>query len=64
MAMEERVVFPTMLSALRAEDWADITMQLINRYGPSSQSDFEEKFSTLRRNILEMEDDAEAERPH
>ena len=63
MAMEESVVFPAMLKALRPEDWADITLQLADRYGPPAQPDFEEKFSTLRRNILEMEEQAEAERP-
>jgi hemerythrin-like domain-containing protein len=63
MVMEERVVFPAVLDALRPEDWADIARQLADRYGPPSQPDFEEKFSTLRRNILEMEEQAEAERP-
>ncbi len=62
MAMEERVVFPAVLNALRSEDWADIALQLADLYGPLSQPDFEEKFSTLRRNILEMEEEAEAER--
>ena len=62
MAMEERVVFPAVLNALRPEDWADIALQLADLYGPLSQPDFEEKFSTLRRNILEMEEEAEAER--
>ncbi len=62
MAMEERVVFPAVLNALRPEDWADIALQLADRYGAPSQPDFEEKFSTLRRNILEMEENAQAER--
>jgi len=62
MAMEERVVFPAVLKALRAEDWADIARQVAGRYGPPSQPDFEERFSTLRRNILDMEEEAEAER--
>jgi hemerythrin-like domain-containing protein len=59
MAMEERVVFPAVLNALRPEDWADIARQLADRYGPLHQPDFDEKFSTLRRNILEMEEEAE-----
>jgi hemerythrin-like domain-containing protein len=63
MAMEERIVFPAVLNALRPEDWADIALQLADRYGSLSQPDFEEKFSTLRRNILEMEEEAEAKRP-
>jgi hemerythrin-like domain-containing protein len=61
MAMEERVVFPAALNALRAEDWADIAAKLANRDDPFYQSDFERKFNALRRNILEMA--AEAERP-
>ncbi len=64
MAREERVVFPAVLNALQPGDWADIALQLTNRYGPISQPDFEEKFSTLRLNILEMEEEAEAERPY
>jgi len=63
MAMEECVVFPAVLNALGPEDWADIALQLADRYGLLSQPDFEEKFSTLRRNILEMEEEAEAKRP-
>jgi hemerythrin-like domain-containing protein len=62
MAMEERVVFPAVVKALRSEDWADIALKLADRYGPISQPDFEEKFSTLRRNILELEEEAEAKR--
>jgi hypothetical protein len=56
-------VFPAVLNALGVEDWADIAMQLADRYGPLSQPDFEEKFSTIRRNILDMEEEAEAKRP-
>ena len=46
-----------------ARRWADIALQMADRYGSLSQPDFEEKFSTLRRNILEMEEKAEAKRP-
>jgi hemerythrin-like domain-containing protein len=63
MAREERVVFPAMRNTLSPEDWADIALQVAGRYGPLSQLDFEEKFSTLWRNILEMEEEAEADRP-
>jgi hemerythrin-like domain-containing protein len=62
MAMEERIVFPTALNALRPEDWADIALKWADRYDPFYQSGFEQKFNTLRRNILEMEAEAEAER--
>jgi hemerythrin-like domain-containing protein len=57
MSMEERVFFPAVLDALRPEDWADIALQLADRYGSLSQPDFEEKFRTLRRNILEMKEE-------
>ena len=62
MEKEERVVFPAVLKALQPEDWADIALHLADRYGSPSQPDFEEKFSTLRRNILELEEAAEKER--
>ena len=62
MAMEERVVFPAVLKALQPEDWADIALQLADRYGPPSEPDFEEKFSTLRRSILELEEGAQQAR--
>jgi hemerythrin-like domain-containing protein len=62
MAMEERVVFPTALNALRPEDWTDIGVKLGNRDDPLSQPGFEEKFKVLRRSILVMEAEAEAER--
>ena len=62
MVMEERVVFPAALNALRPEDWADIALKWADRYDPFYQPGFEQKFNTLRRNILEMEAKAEAER--
>jgi hemerythrin-like domain-containing protein len=55
MAMEERIVFPALLGALQAQDWADIALKIADRYGPPSAPDFEEQFSTLRRNILDLE---------
>ena len=62
MAMEERVVFPAALNALRPADWADIALKQADRHDPLSQPDFEEKFSTIRRNILKLEEAAEAGR--
>ena len=62
MVMEERVVFPAVLKALQPEDWADVALRLADHYGSPSEPDFEEKFSTLRRNILELEEEAERER--
>jgi hemerythrin-like domain-containing protein len=62
MAMEERVVFPAALNALRPEDWIDIGGKLADRDDPFYQSSFEKRFKRLRRNILKMEEEAEAER--
>jgi len=62
MAMEERVVFPATFKALRPEDWGDIALKLADRSDPFYQPGFEQKF--IRRNILKMEEEAEAERPH
>ena len=62
MAMEERVVFPTALNALRPEDWADIAVKLVDRDDPFYQPGFEERFNKLRRRILEMEEEVEVER--
>ncbi len=58
MAMEERVVFPAVIKALRSEDWADVALQLADRYGPPSESNFEEKFGALWRDIVKLEDAA------
>ena len=62
MAMEERVVFPAALNALRPKDWADIALKLADRYDPFYQPGFEEKFNRVRRNILKMEEETQAER--
>jgi len=62
MMMEERIVFPAALKALRASDWAEIALKLADREDPLSQPGLEDKFSTLRRKILELEDEAEAAR--
>jgi hemerythrin-like domain-containing protein len=64
MAMEERIVFPAALAALRPRDWADIALRLADRYDPFYQPGFEQKFNIKRRDILRMEEEAEAERSH
>ena len=63
MAMEERVVFPAALNALQSQDWADIALKLADRYDTFHQLGFEEKFNRARRSILEMGEEAQAERP-
>jgi hemerythrin-like domain-containing protein len=62
IALEDKVVFPAILDALQPADWADIAMTLADRYRPPSEADFEEQFSTARRNILELEEAAAARR--
>ena len=62
IALEEEVVFPAIVDTLQPGDWADVALTLADRYGPPSAADFEEQFSTLRRNILELEEAAVARR--
>ncbi len=54
IALEDEVVFPAIACTLQPEDWADIALKIADRYGPPGDADFEEQFSTLRRNILEQ----------
>ena len=62
IALEDKIILPAMLDTLTAEDWADIALILAEWYGPPSKADFEEQFSTLRRNILELEQEAAGRR--
>jgi len=62
IALEDEVIFPAIVDILQPGDWADIALTLADRYGPPSEADFEEQFSTLRRNILELEEAAAARR--
>ena len=62
IALEEEVVFPAIVDTLQPGDWADIALTLADRYGAPSEADFEEQFSTLRRDILELEEAAVARR--
>jgi hemerythrin-like domain-containing protein len=62
IALEDEVIFPAILDTLQPADWAKIALTLADRYGPPSEADFEEQLSTLRRNILELEEAAVARR--
>jgi hemerythrin-like domain-containing protein len=62
IAFENQKVFPAIVDALRPEDWAEIALKIADRYGPPSDADFEEQFSTLRRNIVDLEAEATARR--
>ena len=55
IALEDEIIFPAIVATLQPEDWADIALTIADRYGPPSEADFEEQFSTLRRDILELE---------
>ena len=60
--MEDEIVFPAILETLKPADGADIALILADKYGPPSKADFEEQFSTVRRNILELEQEAAGRR--
>jgi hemerythrin-like domain-containing protein len=62
MEKEELIFFPAALNALRPKDWADIALKLADRRDPLYEPSLEQKFSILRRKILEIEAEAEAER--
>jgi hemerythrin-like domain-containing protein len=62
MAMEERLLFPATLNALRPTDWAEIALKLADRHDPLSPLSVEGRFNTLRRNILKLEEEAEEAR--
>jgi len=54
IALEEEVVFPAIVDTLKPGDWAEVALTIADRYGPPSQADYEEQFSSLRRDILEL----------
>ena len=62
MKIEEQIFFPTALDTLQPRDWADIALKLADRRDPLNGPDLEQKFGMLRRKILEMETEAQAER--
>lgn len=64
MAVEERLLFPAASRALHVADWAEIALQLADRYDPLNRRSPEEQYEALRRRILKLEDEAEAERSH
>ncbi len=60
MAMEERDFFPAAVKALQPQDWAEIASRLTDRRNPREV--VEERFEVVRRHILQLEQEAEAER--
>jgi hemerythrin-like domain-containing protein len=62
MAMEERQFFPAAVKALQPQDWAEITSRSTDQRDPLFSEVVEERFEIVRRHILELEQEAEAER--
>jgi len=60
--MEERDFFPAAVKALQPEDWAEIAARLTDQKDPLFSEIVEEGFDEVRRRILQLEQEAEAER--
>jgi len=62
MAMEERYFFPAAVKALRPQDWTEIAARLADQKDPLFSNVIEEGFEVVRSYILQIEQEAEAER--
>ena len=62
MAMEERVFFPAAIVALQPQDWAEIASTLTDQKDPLFSEIVEERFDAVRKHILQLEEEAAAER--
>src|SRR6516162_7210314 len=62
IAMEERDFFPAAVNALQPQDWAEIASRLTNQRDPLFRDVVEQKFEIVRTHILQLEQEAEAER--
>ena len=60
--MEELEFFPAALKALYPEDWEEIASRLIDRKDPLFSDSVERSFDDVRRRILQLENEALAER--
>ena len=60
--MEDRDFFPAALKALEPQDWTDIASALTNPEDPLFSEAAEETFDALRARILQLEQQAEAQR--
>ena len=61
MAMEERDFFPAAFEALQPEDWAEIA-SATSAGDPLFNETVDARFEAVRRHILQLEEEAEAER--
>ena len=62
MMMEDRDFFPAALKALKPQDWTEIASALTSHEDPLFSEAAEETFDALRARILQLEQEAEAER--
>jgi len=62
MMMEDRDFFPAALKALEPQDWTEIASAVTSRKDPLFSDVAEERFDALRTHILQLEQEAEAER--
>jgi hemerythrin-like domain-containing protein len=62
MTMEDRDFFPAALKALQPRDWAEIASAMTSHEDPLFSEAVEETFDELRARILQLEQEAEAER--
>ena len=62
--MEDRDFFPAALKALEPQDWTEIASALTSRKDPLFSDAAEETFAAVRTRILQLEQEAEAERRH
>ena len=62
MMMEDRDFFPAALKALKPQDWMEIASALADHEDPLFSEAAEETFDALRARILQLEQEAEAER--
>jgi hemerythrin-like domain-containing protein len=60
--MEDRDFFPAALNALEPQDWIEIASALTDHEDPLFSEAAEETFDALRARILQLEQEAEAER--
>ncbi|MGP0061395.1 MAG: hemerythrin domain-containing protein [Beijerinckiaceae bacterium] len=62
IAMEESDFFPAAVKALQPQDWAEIASALTELKDPLFSESVEERFDAVRSLILQLEQEAEAER--
>jgi len=62
IAMEERDFFPAAVQALQPEDWTEIAAASTSQQDPLFSDIVEQRFDAVRRHILQLEQEAEAER--